>query len=166
MTLQEAISLLSAYHADSPRYGEGQAEVEARYNAQEINTATRLISDYAMKGGDVSGLPPALQQYATPDYANFVASRGSGTLRTALPALAVAGGGLAGVLAGGATAAGAGAGTEAAGTYGAAGEFAGGAYGASGAAPTLAEQAASIGGGSAAGTAAGTGVGTGTDCGI
>src|SRR3990167_2844811 len=126
MTLKEAIQLLSTYHADSPRYGEGQAEVEARYNSQDINTATRLISDYAMKGGDISSLPPELQKYATPEYASFIASRGSGQWGDVALPLLITAGGLAGVGAFGGAAAGAGAtGTEAAGTYGAAGEFAG-----------------------------------------
>src|SRR3990167_716759 len=124
MNIQEAVALVSSYESSA---AEGAYGPQSQFDPQAVNTATRIINDYAIKGGDISGFPSSVQKYTTPEYANFVASRGSGTLRTALPALAVAGGGLAGVLAGGATAAGAGAtGTEAAGTYGAAGEFAGG----------------------------------------
>src|SRR3990167_11381457 len=93
---------------------------------QEINTAARIISAYAMNGGDVSKIPQSLQYLATTDWANRIDAAGSGQWSDVLPALAVGGGGLAGVF-GGAAAAGAGAGTEDAATSGAAGEFGAGA---------------------------------------
>jgi hypothetical protein len=125
---------------------------------QEIATAYRIISAYAMNGGDVSKIPQSLQWLTTTDAANRIAATSSGKWRDALPLLAVAGGGLAGVF-GGAAAAGAGAtGTEATGAYGAAGEFAGGtaagSAGGAGTGATLADaawgvnpQGASLGGG-------------------
>src|SRR3990167_6855271 len=149
----------------------GQLSQQTEF-AQEINTAARTISAYAMNGGDVSKIPQSLQYLASTDWANRIDAAGSGKWRDVLPLLAVAGGGLAGVFGGAAAAGGAAAGTEGAATYGAAGEFAGGAAaggtgtaGAAAGGATLAEQSAAIGSGSAAGTAAGTGVGTGTAAG-
>src|SRR3990167_5679264 len=149
----------------------GQLSQQTEF-AQEINTAARTISAYAMNGGDVSKIPQSLQYLASTDWANRIDAAGSGKWRDVLPLLAVAGGGLAGVFGGAAAAGGAAAGTEGAATYGAAGEVAGGAAaggtgtaGAAAGGATLAEQSAAIGSGSAAGTAAGTGVGTGTAAG-
>src|SRR3990167_5904132 len=139
MNIQEAVALVSSYESSA---AEGAYGPQSQFDPQAVNTATRIINDYAMKGGDVSGFPSAVQKYTTPEYANFVASRGSGQWRHAAVPLAIAAGGLAGVGAFGGAASGAGGagatGTEAAGAYGAAGEFAGA-------------------GGTAAGTAGGAG---------
>ena len=135
--IQEAVKLINAYETWTPTYGQSAGDKESQFDAQAVNTATRLLNDYAVNGGDVSGFPSSVQKYTTPEYANFVASRGSGTLGTALPALMVAAGGLAGVGAFGGTAAAGATGTEAAGTYGAGGEFGAGATTYGGGAGTL-----------------------------
>src|SRR3990167_8959115 len=135
--IQEAVKLINDYETWTPAYGESGGDKESKFDAQAVNTATRLLNDYAVNGGDVSGFPSSVQKYTTPEYANFIASRGSGTLGTALPALMVAAGGLAGVGAFGGTAAAGATGTEAAGTYGAGGEFGAGATTYGGGAGTL-----------------------------
>ena len=126
MNIQEAVALVSSYESSA---AEGAYGPQSQFDPQAVNTATRIINDYTMKGGDVSGFPSSVQKYTTPEYANFVASRGSGQWQHAAVPLAIAAGGLAGVGAFGGAAAGAGGagatGTEAAGAYGAAGEFAG-----------------------------------------
>ena len=184
--LQEAIriSLAAAdgsLWANSARDEYGGLSQQTEFG-QEINTAARIISAYAMNGGDVSKIPPSLQYLTSTDWANRIDAAGSGQWSDVLPALAVLGGGLAGVF-GGAAAAGVGGPATAApdaawavnpqttgGLYGGSGlsselafgsPEASGMFGGTGAgevtSASLAEQAASIGGG---GSAAVPGTGT------
>src|SRR3990167_5059139 len=109
--LQEAIriSLAAAdgsLWANSARDEYGGLSQQTEFG-QEINTAARIISAYAMNGGDVSKIPPSLQYLTSTDWANRIDAAGSGQWSDVLPALAVLGGGLAGVF-GGAAAAGVG----------------------------------------------------------
>lgn len=104
MDIDEAAKLLFSYETWQPKYGESGGDKHNAFDAQEVNTASRLLNDYAIKGGDVSGLSPVVYKYTTPEYADFIASRGAGQFRHALPALSVLFGGLYGVFGGAATA--------------------------------------------------------------